>query len=168
MTQAHYHLLINHLPIIVPIVGLLVLGGGFILHSEIIKRTAFAIFILGALFTFPASATGEQAEEVLEHMQGVNEKLIKAHEEISETFAVLSYLLGAFSLVALWANWKQKTFAGFLSVLTLIFGLVVLFFASRTGTSGGEIRHPEIVNGFDATSSGAQIENADRETEHEE
>jgi uncharacterized membrane protein len=146
MNQAHLHLVFNHLPIIIPIIGLLVLIGGFIFRSEIIKRTAFCIFILGALCTIPAIATGDGAEEVVENLQGVSEQMIKEHEEIAETFAVLSYLLGIISLVALWANWKQKTFANLLAFLIMAFSIVVLFFAKQTGTTGGEIRHTEIRN----------------------
>jgi hypothetical protein len=64
MNQAHLHLLANHFPIIIPVVGLLVMIGGFIFRSEMVKRTSFAIFILGAICTIPAFFTGEGAEEV--------------------------------------------------------------------------------------------------------
>ena len=67
MNQAHFHLMVNHLPIIFPIVGTIVLFGGFMLRSEIIKRVAYTIFIFGAIATFPAFLSGEGAEEVVEN-----------------------------------------------------------------------------------------------------
>ena len=158
MNPAHYHLVLNHLPIIVPIVGLLVMIAGHIFRVETVKRTANCIFIFGALCTIPAFATGEGAEETIEKIQGINEKLIKTHEETAETFAILSYLLGATSLLGLWANWKQKSFATLLSVAIMIYCGVVMFFAKQTGTTGGEIRHTEIRSGGSINQSSPEAE----------
>lgn len=145
MNGAHYHLALNHLPIVIPIVALLVLAGGFLARSEAVKKTAFFIFILGALTSIPAFATGEGAEEVTENLQGVDKELIDIHEETAETFAVLSYILGGISLIALWATWKEKKhLSNILCLLIFVFGAAVLYFAKKTGTSGGEIRHSEI------------------------
>lgn len=144
MNQAHYHLLFNHLPIIFPFVGMMVMIGGIIFRSEIVKRVAYAIFILGALFTIPAFATGEGAEETIENIEGIDKVIIHTHEEIAETFAILSYILGAISITGLWGNWKQQPFSGWMTYITISFCIIVLFFSQQTGTSGGEIRHPEI------------------------
>lgn len=145
MNGAHYHLALNHLPIVIPIVGLLILAGGFLARSEAVKKTAFFIFILGALTAIPAFATGEGAEEVVENVQGVDEELIEVHEETAETFAILSYILGGISLIALWATWKEKKrISNAACLLIVVFGAAVLYFAQKTGTSGGEIRHSEI------------------------
>lgn len=49
MNGAHWHLVFNHLPIVIPMVGLLILFVGVLLKSEILKRAAYSVFILGAL-----------------------------------------------------------------------------------------------------------------------
>lgn len=99
---------------------------------------------MGALLTIPAFFTGEGAEEVVEQLEGVDDSFIEPHEEAAEIFAILSYVLGAISLFGLWANYKQRSFAGVLSVFVTLFAIIVLFFAQQTGTTGGEIRHSEI------------------------
>ncbi len=71
MNQAHFHLVLNHLPIIFPFIGLLVMIIGIAFKSASIQRTSFYIYVLGALFTIPAFATGEGAEEAIEHLPGV-------------------------------------------------------------------------------------------------
>ena len=144
MNAAHFHLVVNHLPIIFPLVGLIVLITGFLSKSDAVKRTAFLIFFLGALTTVAAMTSGEEAEHVVEHIEGISEDYIETHEELAETFALLSYLLGAVSIVALWASFKKKAFANGIALITLLFAFVVLFFGKQTGTSGGEIRHTEI------------------------
>ncbi len=144
MDAAHLHLIFNHLPIITPIIGLLVLIGGFIFGSDTIKRTAFAIFIFGAITTIAAGSTGEGAEEIVEHLEGFDHHLIHEHEEAAERFVLLSYLLGVLSVVGLWANIKEKSFAKIMAVVIAVFSAVVLFFAQQAGQTGGEIRHSEI------------------------
>ncbi len=147
MNGAHWHLVVNHLPIIFPFVGAIVMIIGLVSKSEAVKRTSLMIFVLGALASVAAMSTGEGAEEVAENIAGVTENYIKTHEEAAETFALLSYVLGGISLVGLWASFKQKTFSSILTLTTLTLSFVVLFFAKQTGTTGGEIRHIEIRTG---------------------
>ena len=147
MNQAHFHLLVNHLPIIVPIIGVVVLLSGIIFRSEIVKRVAYFVFIIGALATLPSMLSGEGAEEVAEGLPGVTENFIHEHEEAAETFALFSYILGAFALFSIWANWKRKSFSNLLSYVLLALSLVVIFLGKQTGTTGGEIRHTEIRSG---------------------
>ncbi len=144
MNGAHWHLVVNHLPIIFPIVGVMVMITGLISKSEAVKRTAFMIFVFGSLTAIAAMNTGEAAEEVVEKINGVTDNYIESHEESAESFAILSYLLGGISLLGLWASFKQKYFSSLMSISALIFSFVVLFFAKKTGTTGGEIRHTEI------------------------
>ena len=146
MNDAHFHLVVNHFPIIIPAIGLLVMLGGFITRSAIVKRTAYFIFILGALSTLPAAASGEGAEEVVEELHLADHHIIHEHEEIAEVFILCSYGLGALALIGLWANMKRKTFGSAISIVTVLFSVVVLFLGSKAGTTGGEIRHTEIRN----------------------
>ena len=148
MNDAHLHMIFNHLPIIFPIVGIIILIGGFLTRSEIVKRTAFLVFILGAIFTIPAFNTGEGAEEIVEEIgTKIDHHFIHEHEELAETFALLSYALGFISIVALWSNYTKKSFSNLIAILVLAGSFVVVFFAQKTGTSGGEIRHTEIRKG---------------------
>jgi uncharacterized membrane protein len=147
MNGAHFHLVVNHLPIIIPMAALIVLIVGLIIKSEVVKRTAYFLFVVGAICTIPAFASGEGAEEMAENLPGVTEKLIHEHEEKAEAFALFNYALGLISIVAIWSSWKQKSFSKWLSILILAMSLVVIFKGREAGTSGGEIRHTEIRKG---------------------
>lgn len=166
MNDAHLHLVINHFPIIVPIIGMLILLVGFFTKSDVVKRTAFGVFILGAILTFPAMYTGEGAEEIAEKLPGVTDQLIHQHEENAETFAIVSYILGLISLLGFWANYKQKSFANWVAISIIVLGTVGLYLGKVTGTSGGEIRHTEIRASYDAT-QGIIPENKDTEGDHD-
>ena len=147
MNDAHLHLAVNHLPIIIPIAAVVVLVAGFILKSEVVKRVSYFLFLVAAICTMPAFATGEGAEEVAEGLPGVTEHLIHEHEEKAEGFAILNYLLGLISLVGIWASWKQKQFAKWIAIVVFLFAIVVIIKGREVGTSGGEIRHTEIRKG---------------------
>jgi uncharacterized membrane protein len=162
MNSAHFHLVVNHLPIIFPIAGLIVLAIGIGFKAEMVKRTSYFLFTIGAVSAAVAMNSGEGAEEIVEELNGVSHKLIHNHEENAESMAVLSYLLGLTSLLALWASWKGKSFSKLLSYLVAVFSLITIFLGQQTGTSGGEIRHTEIRTGV------ATDQSSDMEEEHEE
>jgi len=147
MNNTHLHLVVNHLPIIFPIVGIIILLIGILSKSEITNRNAYIIFILGAFASIAAMATGENAEEAIEKISGISENMIKTHEETSELFAGLSYVLGGFSLISLFGSYKNFAVTKYFPFIVSIFAIVVLFFAQKVGTSGGEIRHTEIRSG---------------------
>jgi len=151
MNDAHLHLVFNHFPIIVPIVGMLILLVGFFTDNDTVKRTAFGVFIFGAILTFPAMYTGEGAEEIAEKIPGITKDIIHEHEEKAEALAIVNYILGIVSLIGFWANWKQKSFANIIAIGALVVGLVGMYLAKQAGTSGGEIRHTEIRAGYDGT-----------------
>ncbi len=146
MNQAHFHLIINHFPIIFPIAGIIVLTTGFIFQSEIVKRTAFLLFILAAITSVLAMISGENAENFVENIPEINEIYIEKHEKSAKIFSILTYLLGLFALLGLWLSVKQKKYSNMISIAILVLGLITLYFGKETGTTGGEIRHTEIRN----------------------
>lgn len=144
MNNTHLHLVVNHLPIIFPVAGIILLLIGIFTKTEVSKRNSYFIFILGALASIAAMATGEGAEHGVENLPGVTDSLIKTHEEAAEVFAALSYVLGGISTVALFASFKNYAFFKFMSFIVGVLALATLFFAQKAGRTGGEIRHTEI------------------------
>ena len=149
MYELHLHLVVNHLPIIFPVVGIIILLIGIFSKSEVTKRNAYIIFILGAFTSVAAMGTGEGAEDSATKIAGFSENMIKKHEEVSEIFAALTYVLGVISLVALIASFRNSAISKYAPFVVGIFAVVALFFAHKAGTTGGEIRHTEIRTGQD-------------------
>lgn len=156
MNNAHLHLVVNHLPIIFPIVGVIILLIGIFTKSDVSKRNAYIVFILGALASVAAMATGEGAEHTVENIQGVSENLIHDHEEATEIFAGMSYFLGAVSLLGFLTSYRNFSLDKLMPVTILIVAGVSLYFAQEAGRTGGEIRHTEIRNGAAIQNAGEQ------------
>ncbi|WP_309612513.1 DUF2231 domain-containing protein [Flavobacterium sp.] len=144
MNDAHLHLLVNHFPIIGTIFGLGILIAGIVFKNNTVKNVSYIIFIVAAIFAFIGMSTGEGAEELVEDMPNIGKEIIKEHEELAEKLAIVLYLLGAVSLLGLYANIKNHSKAKLTSFLVLVIAVIGVVLAKSVGTSGGEIRHTEI------------------------
>lgn len=157
MNEAHFHLLVNHLPIVGIFIGLLVLLTGFLLKKSEVKVTALGIFVFSALASFAAFYSGEGAEEIVEKIPGISETLINKHEESAELFFTVILILGAVSLVTIFLEIKKLKLSKFGFILVILLTLTAGVLAKNAGTSGGEIRHTEISN--DSNTIQVQTEN---------
>jgi hypothetical protein len=146
MNDAHYHLIVNHLPIVGLLIGILVLIAGLVFNKTEVKLTALGILIFSAITSIAAFYTGEGAENIVENLEGISETLIHTHEEYAETFYTLSLIQGGLSLLTFILELKKMKFTKYLMMLCLVIALVDGVLATYVGSSGGEIRHPEIRN----------------------
>lgn len=168
MNPAHLHLVVNHLPIVGTVFGILILLTGMILRNPSIKRTAAGVFVLSAVFAAIAFSTGEGAEETVEGLPGVSEAMIGQHEDIADLFLLLSGITGILALFTLIADVLKWKFITALYIVTALSSVGSLVLAKQVGTTGGAIRHTEIradaatANGADAN---AGAENAGGEEE---
>lgn len=164
MNGAHFHLLINHLPILGLIFAIIVMVIGLILKSPVVRRVALVLFLVTGISALPTMNSGEDAEEVIEHsgmgdmcgpkctcsaemkheMMEQKEHYIHEHEEKAEDFMPYMWALIALSGITLYMEWKKKSMAMLASFTVLLIGAIALYFAHEVGESGGEISHPEI------------------------
>src|SRR2546428_2565949 len=152
MNLAHWHLVLNHFPIIGTIFSFLLLSTGFILKKSGLKQAGLGLFVLTGLLTIPAFLTGEGAEEVLKAAGIREKKFIDIHEELGEIAIWTCNITGLIVLITLILDVKQKVVAKYLGFLILAISLGNIVLLKNIGTSGGEIRHTEIRTN---TSSGA-------------
>jgi len=165
MDAVHLHLIINHAPIFMTFVSLVVLIWGWIRSNDSIISLALVGFIAAAVFSIIAVESGQEAEEAVEHLAGVSEHLIHEHAEAAETANWIGIILGIAALGGLFIQKYKasmmKVYLGFI----LILGAVSAGFYTYTGYEGGMIRHTEIRP--NNVSQNAQM-NTEESEEHEE
>ncbi|HDZ14551.1 hypothetical protein LCGC14_1444700 [marine sediment metagenome] len=144
MNEAHFHLIVNHLPIVGVLIGLLVLFIGFILNKPQLKVTALGIFIFSAVASVAAFYSGEGAEDIVENITGISETLIHTHEAYAERFFTSILVLGFVSVVTMFLKIESPKYAKYGFMLILVLSVLSTVLAKYVGTSGGEIRHTEI------------------------
>jgi uncharacterized membrane protein len=155
LTTVHLHLLLNHLPIIVPVIGLVLLALAVWKHSDLLARVSLALLATGAVSALPAYLTGEGAEEAVEQLPGVTKELIEQHSDIALIAAIS---VGVVGLLALWMLWRYRRPAELPSGLvrvTLAGALISSGLMAYTGLLGGQIRHTEVRPGYVPAPEGA-------------
>ncbi len=145
MNGAQLHLALNHLPVMGTIIATCVLVAAMIFKSDAVRRTAIALLIGSGLAAGATFLTGEPAEEVVEELPGIQEPLIKAHEEAAEGALIASGILAALALGALLLDRKGKL-TGTLTGVLLAGSLGVSVGMGYAAHLGGLIRHPELAN----------------------
>lgn len=148
MNAAHIHLLLNHIPILGALFGMILLIFGLIRKNNALSQAALITFIMAAIVTLPVDWSGEQAEEIVEELPGISHDLIHEHEEIAELAVKFMLGLGVLSLLTLILGAWHVKIGRILRWITLLLSFAVFFLMTRAGNSGGEISHPEIRKDF--------------------
>jgi hypothetical protein len=147
MNQASVHLLLNHVPIIGTVIGMLVMIAGFIFKNVYVKRTALGIFILASLAAIPVFLTGEGAEDAVEKLPGVSKSIAENHEDLALIFIWILGGIGVLSIISFATDLMNLQFGKYLYIIILIISVGAVGMAKQVGTTGGEIRHTEIRSG---------------------
>ena len=143
MNEMHFHLIINHFPIVGIIFSTIVLITGIFTRSEVVKRTAYGLLILTAFLSFISNKSGEDAEGHIKKVEGINEVMIEKHEEMATIGLWCALITGFLSVIALYLSIKDMGMKDILSVLVLAAAIVAVIYLWQTGESGGKIRHTE-------------------------
>jgi uncharacterized membrane protein len=148
ISSAHWHLLLNHFPIVLGIISPLFLILSFIFKKVHMRFAGLLLLLFAAGFSYPASKTGAGAEEAVEKTAGISQTRIHKHEEAAKTGMYIMYVAGGLSLVSLGLLSLKKKAANTCIIITLLSGLVAGGYMSYVGYTGGMIKHPEIQEDF--------------------
>jgi len=154
----HLHLLLNHFPIIVTVLGLLLIALAVWRKSDSLARVALAFFVGGALSALPTYLTGESAEDTAKKLPDVTRALIEAHSDAALISAIFVGLLGLFALWSLWRFRSDVTLPAWVVRVALVASIIGSGLMSWTGLLGGQVRHTEVRPGFVAPSGPGEPE----------
>lgn len=143
MSPVHFHLMLNHLPVVGTVFAALLLGYALIVHSDPVKKIALGTFVLIALLAVPAYLTGEPAEEIAERLPGVTETAIEQHEEAAQIAFASSLVVGALAITGL-AIFRTKAVPRLFAVSVLALSVVAMAALAWTANLGGKVRHTEL------------------------
>lgn len=144
----HWHVILNHIPILGLGFGLLPLVWGLIKKDNTSLRWGLIFVLMSSVLTPIIMETGESSEDRLPKIPGVlwdepSKQQFEIHEERAETSAKFLYGLCGLSAIALTLSFFKKKAAFIFALLACILGIVSLALTAWTGEAGGKIRHPE-------------------------
>ncbi len=142
----HIHLLINHFPIILAVMGAAAVVVALITRWRGVWLYAVASLTIMGLSAYPTLFSGEQADRVLHDPWYIVHGAIDRHQDAAE---LAMWIMIATGLVALYAWWRsvrrengpRQGAPGWLRVLVLIGALGSLGTVTWASWLGGEIVH---------------------------
>lgn len=146
MNAAQIHLALNHAPLFLSLTGGILLAWGMVRQQETVKTISLYMLAAAAITTIPVFLTGEGTEELVEHLPGVNEAGIEAHEAMGKISLIVISVTGLAALAALVIK-RSHTFYRWATVLALLLALGSFGTMAQTAHLGGLIRHSELQQG---------------------
>lgn len=164
MNIAHIHLMLNHIPVLGIVFGLVIGVVGLFARSKGVIRVGLGIITFSAIVAVPVYLTGDPAEEMVEGLPGVSEGVIGQHESAAAFSLVLAGVSGLLAAISLlfWRSLTSKL-PGYFVAGTLLAALLTTGSMIWTANLGGQIRHTEIRTTTEPTTGNAGT--ADRKGE---
>jgi uncharacterized membrane protein len=146
MNLAHLHLVLNHFPIIGTVIGLGLFVVSFAGKNDDLKRASLMVLAAVALLALPTFFSGIGAQRAIRSDPAVSAALIERHEGAAMLALFFMEIAGALALAGLWQRHRVSTGQrwSWNSMAVLFVSAVTAGLMARVGTTGGEIRHPEI------------------------
>lgn len=141
---AYQHLVINHMPIIGIVMGLVGLCVAFVLRQRSAFVPALVIMIVAGASAWPVYATGSEAYKPIRRIAddaGID--WLDAHMDRADQTIWAFYVLAAIAAAALVVPWKWPHTSLPLAILTAVIGVACLGVAGWIAEAGGQVRHPE-------------------------
>lgn len=143
---AHWHVVLNHIPIVGFFFAFLVLLLSEFSSCSAWRKVGWFLVIVSAAFLYPVYQTGEQAHEMVSKLENVLPPQIDHHEEKAIMAIWCSGITGVLALLAFFAEGvKGKCLIRPFRLIILLGVFCSLAFFSYTAFEGGLIRHPEFM-----------------------
>jgi len=150
MNLAHLHIVLNHIPSLGSIAGLLLLAAAIYTKNDALKKFAFLFIVLIAMAVLPTYISGAEAQRDVRSLPAVSRSMIQVHQNAAMVTLVLMTVAGTFAWFGLW-EFRRFSRAGTLTgTATLVATALTVGAILYTGSLGGKISHPEIRDGVDA------------------
>lgn len=144
MDPLHFHLMLNHVPIIATIFSVLVLFFGIYKSEKTVINLALAGFVLSGVFSLVVFLTGNAAIDIVETVEGISLSFVEEHQEAAKMANFISIMVAIVAISGFLVNKFKPAFFANLKWAVVVLGLVSAGFFNYTAFLGAQIHHPEI------------------------
>lgn len=144
MTAAHFHLALNHIPVLGTIFGAVLLAYGLWRGQESIQKASLGLLVAVGIVAVVVYLTGEPAEELVEDLAGVSHDAIEVHESWGWYAFLASIVTGVASIGALLFARARRHLVTWTVQLVLVLSLLTSGMMIYTANLGGKVSHPEL------------------------
>jgi hypothetical protein len=143
MNGAHLHLIISHAPVIGAVVAAVLFALAAWRGTPESCWIAYVATIAVGVAAVAVYISGGGAEHVVEHMSGIDKRLIENHQDLAKIAMIGSIILAVGGVIALIRPVLSSQRRVIYVALIASIGLDVLF--GIVANAGGIIRHSEII-----------------------
>jgi uncharacterized membrane protein len=147
MSSVHFHLLLNHFPVIGTLIVIGLLAVAILRRSNDVAKASLALLAALGVISVLVFLTGEPAEETIENLPGFSEAVTEKHEEFALAATIALASIGAFSLATL-TVFRKREIPRWLTLGVFMLSLVGGAMMGYTAMLGGQVRHTEVRTGF--------------------
>jgi hypothetical protein len=144
LSQAHLHLMLNHIPVVGTGVVLLFMIIGMLRKSRDLTRTAMALGALVAVSAPIVKETGEGAEDQVKKSAWFHDTLLDEHEHRADKATVVLVLAGVIGAAGAFLSRGDRPERPLISYAFTAFLATATGLMAWTALAGGEIRHDEV------------------------
>ncbi len=138
MNAAHFHLILNHLPVLGEIGSAALLGAGLTKRSATTVRLALLAIVATGVLAVPVFFTGRRAAEIVGRVDGIVQEAIAPHQDVGTAFLIGAITAGVLAAITLMTSRRWIT------PLALAASVIASLLGLRTAVLGGRIHHPEV------------------------
>jgi uncharacterized membrane protein len=150
MNLAHVHIVLNHVPSLGSIAGLLLLAIGIYRKDEVIKQSACFVLVLITMAVLPTYISGAEAQRIVAKSPSYSPGLVQLHQNAAMITLLLMTATGMFAWFGLWEYRRHEKSGSLTTTATLIATMAAVASVLVTANIGGAISHPEIRDASDA------------------
>lgn len=144
MNSAHIHIVLNHFPIIVTFVALMVAAVAIITKQAVIKRLVLGMLVLIAVSGVAAYFTGLAVEKEYFGPGSPSLEQVGRHKASAQVSWIVGLVAGAVGIGGLLMSRRTPEVPNLVTAVSVLALLVCTFFFMKTSNLGGQIMHPEI------------------------
>jgi uncharacterized membrane protein len=107
LSWPYAHLVINHFPVVLSVLGLVIALLALLFDRRAIWQVAMGALTGAGLFVFPVHFTGDQADQALHDPWYIARGAIEAHDNAATIAMYVILIVGAFAAYAWWRSVKR-------------------------------------------------------------
>ena len=142
-TWPYIHMMMNHFPVVLSVVGLGVAVLALILGRRALWIYAMATLTMAGAVVYPVRFTGKQADHALNDPWYIPKGVIDEHDNASLWAMIWLIAVGVVSAYGWWRAVKrpEEPIPGWIKAAVLVLGLMGFATVARTAYLGGKIIH---------------------------
>lgn len=144
MNAAHFHLVINHFPVVLMLAATVIGLHGWLQTSAEAKKIALSLSVVASLSGLASYFSGQPAAEFLENSAIINDTHVEEHEEAAEKTIIITTIAGLAAGAAFFLASRKSAMAHRVYLAATGLMLISSVTLGWTAAKGGLIRHPEV------------------------